>query len=135
MGLQPRLAFVAGQMDFPPQKKVLSLFQKETRPAVPESVADQIKRESGNGKVSLFYLQPGQISLSPHDTFITASYLALIYFIFFFFLQTPAPEKDKAQAGPSKSPSLPEIKNKLSTAAKEVRLSSSLSFLQITALN
>uniref|UniRef100_H3D698 Nucleophosmin n=1 Tax=Tetraodon nigroviridis TaxID=99883 RepID=H3D698_TETNG len=33
--------------------------------------------------------------------------------------QTPAAEKDKAQAGPSKSPSLPEIKNKLSTAAKE----------------
>lgn len=66
--------------------------------------------------------------LSTFDTFITASYLALI-----FFLQTPAAEKDKAQAGPSKSPSLPEIKNKLSTAAKEVRLSSL--FLQITALN
>ncbi|CAG04672.1 unnamed protein product [Tetraodon nigroviridis] len=33
--------------------------------------------------------------------------------------KTPAAEKDKAQAGPSKSPSLPEIKNKLSTAAKE----------------
>ncbi|AWP11687.1 putative nucleophosmin-like [Scophthalmus maximus] len=35
--------------------------------------------------------------------------------------KTPAPGKDKHQAGPSKSPSLPEIKNKLSTAAKEGR--------------
>ncbi|XP_011609294.2 nucleophosmin 1b [Takifugu rubripes] len=34
-------------------------------------------------------------------------------------MKTPAPGKDKAQAGPSKSSSLPEIKNKLSTAAKE----------------
>ncbi|XP_023128378.1 nucleophosmin 1b isoform X2 [Amphiprion ocellaris] len=35
--------------------------------------------------------------------------------------KTPAPGKDKPQAGPSKSPSLTEIKNKLSTAAKEGR--------------
>ncbi|XP_074530379.1 nucleophosmin 1b [Halichoeres trimaculatus] len=34
-------------------------------------------------------------------------------------IKTPAPGKDKPQAGPSKSPSLTEIKNKLSTAAKE----------------
>ncbi|XP_070692733.1 nucleophosmin 1b [Pempheris klunzingeri] len=33
--------------------------------------------------------------------------------------QTPATGKDKPQAGPSKSPSLTEIKSKLSTAAKE----------------
>ncbi|XP_042349339.1 nucleophosmin 1b [Plectropomus leopardus] len=33
--------------------------------------------------------------------------------------KTPAPGKDKPQAGPSKSPSLTEIKTKLSTAAKE----------------
>ncbi|XP_044060741.1 nucleophosmin 1b isoform X2 [Siniperca chuatsi] len=36
-----------------------------------------------------------------------------------YFFKTPAPAKDKPQAGPSKSPSLPEIKSKLSTAAKE----------------
>ncbi|XP_037637107.1 nucleophosmin 1b isoform X2 [Sebastes umbrosus] len=34
-------------------------------------------------------------------------------------IKTPAPGKDKPQAGPSKSPSLTEIKSKLSTAAKE----------------
>ncbi|CAK6976013.1 nucleophosmin 1b [Scomber scombrus] len=34
-------------------------------------------------------------------------------------IKTPAPGKDKPQAGPSKSPSVAEIKNKLSTAAKE----------------
>ncbi|KAK2848815.1 hypothetical protein Q5P01_008649 [Channa striata] len=34
-------------------------------------------------------------------------------------IKTPVPGKDKSQAGPSKSPSLPEIKSKLSTAAKE----------------
>ncbi|XP_034055322.1 nucleophosmin 1b [Gymnodraco acuticeps] len=34
-------------------------------------------------------------------------------------VKTPAPGKDKPQAGPSKSPSLTEIKSKLSTAAKE----------------
>lgn len=34
-------------------------------------------------------------------------------------VKTPAPGKDKPQAGSSKSPSLTEIKNKLSTAAKE----------------
>ncbi|XP_076595097.1 nucleophosmin 1b [Chaetodon auriga] len=34
-------------------------------------------------------------------------------------IKTPVPGKDKAQAGPSKSPSLTEIKSKLSTAAKE----------------
>ncbi|XP_022616108.1 nucleophosmin-like isoform X2 [Seriola dumerili] len=34
-------------------------------------------------------------------------------------IKTPAAGKDKLQAGPSKSPSLPEIKSKLSTAAKE----------------
>ncbi|XP_040904307.1 nucleophosmin 1b isoform X2 [Toxotes jaculatrix] len=34
-------------------------------------------------------------------------------------IKTPAPGKDKLQAGPSKSPSLTEIKSKLSTAAKE----------------
>nr|XP_046262458.1 nucleophosmin 1b [Scatophagus argus] len=34
-------------------------------------------------------------------------------------IKTPAQGKDKPQAGPSKSPSLAEIKNKLSTAAKE----------------
>ncbi|XP_061642983.1 fibroblast growth factor 24 isoform X2 [Phyllopteryx taeniolatus] len=34
-------------------------------------------------------------------------------------IKTLVPGKDKAQAGPSKSPSLAEIKNKLSTAAKE----------------
>ncbi|XP_054453403.1 nucleophosmin 1b [Anoplopoma fimbria] len=34
-------------------------------------------------------------------------------------IKTPAPGKDKAQAGPSKSPPLTEIKSKLSTAAKE----------------
>ncbi|XP_028272439.1 nucleophosmin 1b [Parambassis ranga] len=33
--------------------------------------------------------------------------------------KTPATGKDKPQAGPSKSPTLPDIKNKLSTAAKE----------------
>ncbi|XP_039975987.1 nucleophosmin 1b [Xiphias gladius] len=33
--------------------------------------------------------------------------------------KTPAPGKDKLQAGPSKSPSLTEIKSKLSAAAKE----------------
>ncbi|CAJ1059137.1 nucleophosmin 1b [Xyrichtys novacula] len=33
--------------------------------------------------------------------------------------KTPAPGKDKPQAGPSKSPSLTEIKSKLSAAAKE----------------
>ncbi|KAM3613085.1 uncharacterized protein V6R79_019896 [Siganus canaliculatus] len=36
-------------------------------------------------------------------------------------IKTPTPGKDKAQAGPSKSPSLTEIKSKLSTAAKEGR--------------
>uniref|UniRef100_A0A671W7A8 Nucleophosmin n=1 Tax=Sparus aurata TaxID=8175 RepID=A0A671W7A8_SPAAU len=35
--------------------------------------------------------------------------------------KTPGPGKDKPQAGPSKSPSLNEIKSKLSTAAKEGR--------------
>ncbi|XP_030001329.1 nucleophosmin 1b isoform X2 [Sphaeramia orbicularis] len=35
--------------------------------------------------------------------------------------KAPAPGKDKPQAGPSKSPSLTDIKNKLSTAAKEGR--------------
>ncbi|XP_051916337.1 nucleophosmin 1b isoform X3 [Hippocampus zosterae] len=35
--------------------------------------------------------------------------------------KTPVPGRDKAQAGPSKSPSLAEIKSKLSTAAKEGR--------------
>lgn len=39
----------------------------------------------------------------------------------FLFFQTPSQGKDKPQAGPSKSPSLSEIKNKLTTAAKEVR--------------
>uniref|UniRef100_A0A7N6AAM7 Nucleophosmin n=2 Tax=Anabas testudineus TaxID=64144 RepID=A0A7N6AAM7_ANATE len=34
-------------------------------------------------------------------------------------IKTPAPGKDKPQAGPSKSPSLTEIKSKLSTAVKE----------------
>ncbi|XP_061691189.1 nucleophosmin 1b [Syngnathoides biaculeatus] len=34
-------------------------------------------------------------------------------------IKTPVPGKDKAQASPSKSPSVAEIKNKLSTAAKE----------------
>ncbi|CAJ1059136.1 nucleophosmin 1b [Xyrichtys novacula] len=34
-------------------------------------------------------------------------------------IKTPAPGKDKPQAGPSKSPSLTEIKSKLSAAAKE----------------
>ncbi|XP_071313601.1 nucleophosmin 1b isoform X2 [Trachinotus anak] len=34
-------------------------------------------------------------------------------------IKTPAAGKDKLQAGPSKSPSLTEIKSKLSTAAKE----------------
>ncbi|XP_074505189.1 nucleophosmin 1b isoform X2 [Sebastes fasciatus] len=34
-------------------------------------------------------------------------------------IKTPAPGKDKPQAGPSKSPSMTEIKSKLSTAAKE----------------
>ncbi|XP_029297947.1 nucleophosmin 1b isoform X2 [Cottoperca gobio] len=34
-------------------------------------------------------------------------------------VKTPAPGKDKPQAGPSKSPPLTEIKSKLSTAAKE----------------
>ncbi|XP_065814797.1 nucleophosmin 1b [Labrus bergylta] len=34
-------------------------------------------------------------------------------------MKTPAPGKDKPQAGPSKSPSLTEIKSKLSTTAKE----------------
>ncbi|KAM8848514.1 nucleophosmin 1b [Synchiropus picturatus] len=33
--------------------------------------------------------------------------------------KTPAPGKDKTQAGPSKAPSMDEIKSKLSTAAKE----------------
>ncbi|XP_036932984.1 nucleophosmin 1b isoform X1 [Acanthopagrus latus] len=36
-------------------------------------------------------------------------------------MKTPAPGKDKPQAGPSRSPSLNEIKSKLSTAAKEGR--------------
>ncbi|XP_019747768.1 nucleophosmin 1b isoform X2 [Hippocampus comes] len=36
-------------------------------------------------------------------------------------VKTPVPGRDKAQAGPSKSPSLAEIKSKLSTAAKEGR--------------
>ncbi len=49
------------------------------------------------------------------------------------FFKTPASGKDKPQAGPSKSPSLTEIKSKLSTAAKEVRLSTF--FLQMTSLN
>ncbi|KAF3694201.1 Nucleophosmin [Channa argus] len=34
-------------------------------------------------------------------------------------IKTPFPGKDKSQAGPSKSPSLTEIKSKFSTAAKE----------------
>lgn len=52
------------------------------------------------------------------DASISVSYLADI------FPKTPAPGKDKPQPGPSKIPSLDEIKTKLSTAAKEVRLSS-----------
>lgn len=49
------------------------------------------------------------------------SLIALICFSFFFLFQTPATGKDKPQAGPSKSPSVAEIRNKLMAAAKEVR--------------
>lgn len=42
-----------------------------------------------------------------------------------FLFQTPTLGKDKPQAGPSKSPSVAEIRNKLLAAAKEVRPSPS----------
>lgn len=60
----------------------------------------------------------GNANLLRHGIESHCSYLFLFCFVFF---QTPAAGKDKPQAGPSKAPSVAEIRNKLMAAAKEVR--------------
>lgn len=65
---------------------------------------------------------------------VTLSLIVPISFYAFLF-QTPAVGKDKPQAGPSKSPSVAEIRNKLLAAAKEVRPSASFTERLTPGLN
>ncbi|XP_029368797.1 nucleophosmin 1b [Echeneis naucrates] len=79
--------------DVTPQKNVGKALEKRAESSAKKSNKTPVKQNGPAGK-------PSGSALKPQS-------------------KTPVAGKDKLQAGPSKSPSLAEIKNKLSTAAKE----------------